>query len=77
MYFAYYEGTPYNSLALKAWREGVLRCSQKKAAAWYGVHERTWRRYECGDDTKTLPDRLWKRIKEYTQLTDKQQRENK
>lgn len=38
---------------LREWRrahtEDNVPITQAEAAAWYGVHERTWRRYETGE----------------------------
>lgn len=60
----YLHGAPMSGLALKEWRE-THKWTQAQASDWYGVHERTWRRYE---GRPALPMRLWKRIVEYNQL---------
>lgn len=55
---------PANGNALKSWRV-AQGWTQVQAAAWYGVHERTWRRYENMNDG-LVPTKLNKRIYDYT-----------
>ena len=43
-----------NGNALKNWRVAVT-ATQSEAAAWYGVSERTWRRYERGESRVPTP----------------------
>ena len=67
---------PANGPALQTWRRGQ-GWTQRQAAEWYGVHERTWRKYERTIEDGwmvTVPDRLTKRITEYNQLK-REQRE--
>jgi hypothetical protein len=59
-------GAPANGYALRMWRM-AQGWTQVQAAEWYGVHERTWRRYE-GWGPMYVPDKLNKRIIEYTKL---------
>jgi hypothetical protein len=68
--YAYGNGAPANGPALQLWRR-EQGWTQQQAAEWYGVHERTWRRYEQTVDgglVINVPDRLQKRIVEYNQL---------
>jgi hypothetical protein len=59
-------GAPANGHALKLWRM-AQGWTQVQAAAWYGVHERTWRRYELWGPMY-LPDRLNKRIQDFHRI---------
>jgi hypothetical protein len=59
-------GAPANGNALRLWRV-AQGWTQIEAAKWYGVHERTWRRYE-GRGPMYVPDKLNKRIQDYTKL---------
>lgn len=56
-------GAPANGHALKLWRV-AQGWTQEEAAKWYGVHERTWRRYELYGPM-FVPNKLNLRIQDY------------
>ena len=51
---------------LRRWRTEVRNWTVEEAAGWWGVDERTWRRYESGE--RAVPKPLAKRVRSSTNL---------
>jgi hypothetical protein len=60
-------GASMNGLELYLWRNCRKKWTQAEAAEWYGVHPRTWRRYEQ-HRARIVPSRLSLRIAELAKI---------